>query len=136
MIWRGPSFSRCMIWLLPHSLPPSLVSKLSLFLSLPVPVCRRLRLLTGEGKESNNPKARKPGPLPRVRLYTIHKIGGVWCGEACCWWWRCTATGWPFTHSRPTGWASPTGRPGWLTGSGISTIKIRIFGLIYNPVRL
>jgi hypothetical protein len=66
-----------------------------------------------------------PFPVPQNAEsdYLIHETGGVWCGEACCWWWRCTATGWPFTHSRPTGWASPTGRPGWLTGSGISTIN-------------
>ncbi len=38
-----------MIWLFAHSLPPSAVSKWSLFLSLPH-VCRRSSLLTGEGR--------------------------------------------------------------------------------------
>ncbi len=47
-----------MIRLLAHPLPPSPVSKLSLFLSLPV--CRRSSLLMGEGEgvgeEPNHPK--------------------------------------------------------------------------------
>jgi hypothetical protein len=54
-----------MTWLLAHPLPPSPVSKLSLFLGLPV--CRRSSLLTGEGErvgeEPNHTTARKPGPL-------------------------------------------------------------------------
>jgi hypothetical protein len=45
-----------MIWLLPHPLPPA-VSKLSLFLSLPV--CRRSSLLTGEGVEEEEPSIRR-----------------------------------------------------------------------------
>jgi hypothetical protein len=55
---------------LAHPLPPSPVSKLPLFLSLPV--CRRSSLLTGEGggreaevvgMESNHTTERKPGHL-------------------------------------------------------------------------
>jgi hypothetical protein len=46
MIYSGPRFARCrMIWLLPH--PPSSVSKLYLFLCLPV--CRRSSSMTGPG---------------------------------------------------------------------------------------
>jgi hypothetical protein len=55
------AFSPSMIWLL----PPSPVSTLSLFLSLPV--CRRSSLLTGRegvGEEPNHKTARKSGPLP------------------------------------------------------------------------
>jgi hypothetical protein len=56
-----------MIWLLAQPLPPSPVSKLSLFLSLPV--CRRPSLLTGEeggggvGEEPNHTTAIKSVPL-------------------------------------------------------------------------
>jgi hypothetical protein len=50
----------------PPSLHPFPLSRLSLFLSLPV--CRRSKLLTGErgegmGEEPNHMTARKPGPL-------------------------------------------------------------------------
>jgi hypothetical protein len=58
--------SRLIIWLLPY--PPLLVSKLSLFLSLPV--CRRSSLLAGvegegegAGEEPNHTTDRRPGPL-------------------------------------------------------------------------
>ncbi len=57
---------RRVIWLLPHPPPtPSRVSKLSLFLSLPV--SRRSSLLTGgvgrEGEEPNHMTERKLCPL-------------------------------------------------------------------------
>ncbi len=63
MIYRGPVFLWFKVWLL----PPSHVSKLSLFISLPL--CRRSSLLTGEagekgvGEDPNHTTARNPGPL-------------------------------------------------------------------------
>jgi hypothetical protein len=67
-IWRT-RLSRSMIWLLPHTLPPSPGSKMDR------PHTRRLRkrdnLLTGEGvgKEPNHTTARKPGPLEIIQNY-------------------------------------------------------------------
>ncbi len=59
-------FFRFFVFFLSFSVSPSPVSKLSLFLSLPV--CRRSGLLTGDGRrglveEPSNMTARKPGPL-------------------------------------------------------------------------
>jgi hypothetical protein len=66
MIYRGSGFL-VVIRLLAHPLPSFLVSKMSLFHSLPV--CRRGRAIvtgegcTGVGEEPNHATARKPGPL-------------------------------------------------------------------------
>jgi hypothetical protein len=67
------------IWLLPHSLPPTPcppVSKLSLFLCLPV--CRWSSLVTERGRgpvgeEPNHTTARKPGHLHLNLLYILSK---------------------------------------------------------------
>ncbi len=68
MYYRGPGLLAVVQYdLAPPPLPP--VSKLSIFLSLPV--CRRWRLLMlekekeegGREKEPNRTAARKPGPL-------------------------------------------------------------------------
>ncbi len=64
-VLNGLQRTRLIIRLLAHPLPPSPISKLSLFLSLPM--CRRSGLLTrdgeGVGEEPNHTTARKPGPL-------------------------------------------------------------------------
>jgi hypothetical protein len=80
MIYRGPGF----LWfgLLDHSLTPSPVSKLFLFLSLPV--CRRSSLLTeegieGAGKELNHTTARKPGPFALFLSAILTPQGCLFC---------------------------------------------------------
>ncbi len=99
-----------MNWLLTHTLPPSTVSKLSLFLSLPV--CRRSSLLTGEGGggdeggaksydgekawSSVNPSILSGWPsssgVSRSKKWLIERHGreGLWqypypCLQACLW---------------------------------------------------
>jgi hypothetical protein len=68
MIYRGPGFlARRMIWVLPHPLPLSPVSKLSLFLSLPV--CRMSSLLTGEGGGEEEVNPHKVCALPLILHY-------------------------------------------------------------------
>jgi hypothetical protein len=68
---------RRIIWLLPHSPPLSPVSKLSLFLSLPV--CRRASLPTGGvgvvwGEEPNHTTARKPVHLQIIQKFLPRSI--------------------------------------------------------------
>jgi hypothetical protein len=56
------------IGLLPNSPPPSLVSKLSLFLGLPVAPFERTD--GGSGEEPNHTPVREPGP-PQVSQYSL-----------------------------------------------------------------
>ncbi len=68
-----------LIWLLPPPPPLSPVSKLSLFLSLPV--CRRWSIPTnrgeGVGEEPYHMTARKPGPTKQSILFAEH-CSGYW----------------------------------------------------------
>jgi len=72
MIYRRPIFL-VVVTFGPFTIP-SPVSKLPLFLSLPV--CRRSSLLTGEGvgEEPNHANARKPGPLKIIQYSLFQTI--------------------------------------------------------------
>jgi hypothetical protein len=74
-IYRGPGFLT-VIWFSssPQPLYPSPVSKLPLFLSLPV--CRWSNLLNGRGmgEEPNHTASRKPGPLSLNTLCVQHTV--------------------------------------------------------------